>query len=76
MECGGTSGAVMNAANEVVVEAFLAQNIPFGSMVGIVTEVLENNSILDASALEAVVEADREARVHAAQLIASYKVNS
>ena len=76
MERGGTSGAVMNAANEVVVEAFLAQNIPFGSMVGIVTEVLENNSILDASALEAVVEADREARVHAAQLIASYKVNS
>lgn len=76
MKLGGTAGAVLNAANEVVVHAFLEQKLSFGSMVGIVTDVLQNFSIKDRADLDAVVEADKEARVIATQRISSHKVNS
>ncbi len=39
---GGASGAVLNAANEAAVEAFLAGKIPFGLIVPIVEQVLED----------------------------------
>ncbi|MCK5558112.1 MAG: 1-deoxy-D-xylulose-5-phosphate reductoisomerase, partial [Candidatus Hydrogenedentes bacterium] len=39
---GGASGAVMNAANETAVEAFLAGKMPFGRIVPIVEQVLED----------------------------------
>lgn len=73
---GGTAGAVFNAANEVVVEAFLQHSLPFGSMVGIVEQVLENMSIQDLVDFETVVAADQEARQQTISFIASLKVNS
>jgi 1-deoxy-D-xylulose-5-phosphate reductoisomerase len=73
---GGTAGAVFNAANEVVVEAFLQHSLPFGSMVGIVEQVLENISIQDLVDFETVVAADQEARQQTLSFIASQKVNS
>ena len=76
MNQGGTAGAVFNAANEVVVEAFLEQSLPFGSMIAIVEEVLGNSSISDHVTFDSVVEADSEARKQASALIASHKVNS
>ncbi len=72
---GGTAGAVFNAANEVVVESFLEQSLPFGSMVAIVKEVLENISISDHVSLDSVVQADKEAREFAKVQVASHKVN-
>ena len=75
MKQGGTSGAIMNAANEKVVDAFLAQKLSFGSMMPIVTEVLESILIQEAACIEAVVEADREARALTDKLIALSKVN-
>lgn len=76
MKKGGTAGAVFNAANEVVVDGFLQHSLPFGSMVAIVEEVLGNMSIVKHVNLEALVEADQEARSQAVALIASLKVNS
>lgn len=73
---GGTAGAVFNAANEVVVDAFLEHSLPFGSMVAIVEEVLHRITICDHVDFETVVEADREAREQADLLLASYQVNS
>jgi len=73
---GGTAGAVFNAANEVVVEAFLQHSLPFGSMVGIVEQVLENISIEDRVDFDSVVAADQEAREHTLAIIASQKVHS
>ena len=73
---GGTAGAVFNAANEIVVEAFLEQSLPFGSMIGIVEEVLGNISISDHVTLDTVIRADTEARKQATALIASTKVSS
>jgi 1-deoxy-D-xylulose-5-phosphate reductoisomerase len=73
---GGTAGAVFNAANEIVVEAFLEQSLPFGSMIGIVEEVLGNISMSDHVTLDTVIRADAEARKQATALIASTKVSS
>lgn len=73
---GGTSGAIFNAANEVVVSSFLQHSLPFGSMVAIVEEVLDNFSISDCVSFESVVEADREAREFAKVRIASHRVNT
>lgn len=73
---GGTAGAVLNAANEVVVDAFLQHSLPFGSMVAIVEEVLGNMIIVDHVNFESVVEADQEARSRTVALIASQKVKT
>ena len=76
IERGGTAGAVFNAANEVVVDSFLEHSLPFGSMVAIVEEVLDNISISDCVSFESVVEADREAREFAKVRIASHSVST
>lgn len=62
MEAGGTSGAVLNAANEAAVEAFFKRRIPFGRIVGLASEAVEARPPGDASTLEAVLAADEAGR--------------
>ena len=71
IERGGTSGAILNASNEVVVDAFLQDGLPFGAMVAIVKEVIGTLQIVDNADLESVLFADKEARLMTKQLIAS-----
>jgi 1-deoxy-D-xylulose-5-phosphate reductoisomerase len=59
---GGTSGAVLNAANEVAVGAFLAGRIPFLRIVALVREVLMRHKTIRDPALPDVLAADRWAR--------------
>lgn len=68
---GGTSGAIINAANEVAVEGFLADSLPFGSIVRIVEKTLGAVQSFQASSLEAVCAADQEARSVAKQHVAA-----
>ena len=58
----GTLPAVMNAANEVAVEAFLNEVIPFPKIWGLVEEVMGQHSVVQSPSLEALIEADNEAR--------------
>ncbi len=76
IERGGTSGTILNGANEVVVEHFLQVGLPFGAMVAIVKEVLGNMEVSDQVDMETVIAADKEARARAVEIVASYKVNS
>ena len=64
-EAGGTLPGVFNAANEVAVEAFLAEQIPFPRIWGMVEEVMQKHSTLSSPDLEAIIEADRWARIEA-----------
>src|SRR5216117_3818381 len=59
---GGTVPTAFNAANEVAVERFLAERIPFGCIAGIIERVLERHAAGAAESLEAVLAADAEAR--------------
>ena len=72
IKLGGTAGAIFSAANEVAVEGFLKQSLPFGSIVRIVKKTLASIEVSPALNLEAVSAADLEARSVATELIASY----
>ena len=70
IRAGGCTGAVLNAADEVAVEAFCEGKIHFGRIVEIVQEVLERTSIKAEISLETVLSADVEARKVAEEIIA------
>jgi len=69
MQAGGASPAVLNAANEVAVEAFLAGNIAFGAIPDVVAKVMALPYPGQADSLERVLAADRWAREQAAHTI-------
>lgn len=62
---GGTAPTVFNAANEVAVAAFLDRRIPFGRMSDTIHAVLDAHTVMPATTLEAVRDADRWARARA-----------
>ncbi len=66
---GGVSPAVFNAANEEAVAAFLAGTISFGRISEVIEGVLDAHMAAAASSLDAVREADREARACARKLL-------
>jgi 1-deoxy-D-xylulose-5-phosphate reductoisomerase len=67
---GGTMPAVLNAANEVAVEAFLAGRIPFLAIARVVEESLERHRPdLAPAGAEVILEADRWARAEAESII-------
>jgi 1-deoxy-D-xylulose-5-phosphate reductoisomerase len=68
---GGVAPAIINAANEVAVEAFLQERLGFVDIVSIAAEVLDSapKSAESELNLDDVLEADANARVRAASLI-------
>ena len=64
-EAGGTLPGVFNAANEVAVEAFLAEQIPFPRIWGIVEEVMQKHIHISSPDLDAIIDLDRWARSEA-----------
>jgi 1-deoxy-D-xylulose-5-phosphate reductoisomerase len=66
---GGTLPAVFNAANEVAVDAFRAEKIPFPGIWKCVAAVMDTHSVLPSDTLESVVAADRWARETAAGFV-------
>lgn len=66
---GGTAPAVMNAANEVAVNAFLSNKIDFPSIWETVEQTLATCSAQDASSVEALIAADEDARRIAKEII-------
>ena len=69
LRVGGTASAMLNAANEVAVDAFLAGCIPFGRIAWIVRETMERVPAGALVSLEDVFEADASARRMAASLL-------
>ncbi|WP_236645328.1 1-deoxy-D-xylulose-5-phosphate reductoisomerase [Aidingimonas lacisalsi] len=62
MAFGETAPAVLNAANEVAVEAFLSGRMPFNGIASLVEEVLENATLVKANELDVILEEDAKAR--------------
>jgi len=69
MEAGGTAPAILNAANEVAVEAFLEGRLEFMGISRIVGKVLEQAAVQTADDIRTVLESDKQARVLAEQYI-------
>lgn len=66
---GGTLPAVMNAANEVAVDAFLQEDMPFLTIPALIEAVMKRHSVQPIHHLEEVLAADQWARQTAHSLI-------
>ena len=70
---GGTMPAVLNASNEVVVEAFIAEKIGFTDIPRVVEKTLSLHWQKEISSIGDVLEADRWARDKATKIINELK---
>ena len=72
-ETGGTQPAVMNAANEVAVAAFLDRQVSFSRIWQIVEEVMNRHASVAHPDLDAILQADQWARGEAQGCVKSLK---
>ncbi len=66
---GGTLPAVMNAANEIAVQAFLGKQIGFLKIFKLISTTMELHTRIDNADLSGIIEADHWARETAKSLI-------
>ncbi|AAY90469.1 1-deoxy-D-xylulose-5-phosphate reductoisomerase [Pseudomonas protegens] len=66
-EAGNSAPAMLNAANEVAVSAFLERRIRYPEIASIIDEVLTREPVVAVNELDAVFAADARARVLAQQ---------
>jgi 1-deoxy-D-xylulose-5-phosphate reductoisomerase len=72
-EIGGTLPAVMNAANEMAVAAFLDRQVRFPDIWQIVEEVMNRHKSVAHADLDAILEADQWARAQARKCVEALK---
>jgi 1-deoxy-D-xylulose-5-phosphate reductoisomerase len=74
LRTGGTMTAVLNAANEIAVESFLSERIPFTGICKVVESTMEQHHPIPDPVLEDVLEADRWARDRAGASVAQMQL--
>jgi 1-deoxy-D-xylulose-5-phosphate reductoisomerase len=72
LRVGGTAPAILNAANEIAVEAFLADRISFMDIPLMIESVLEASVIEEVSSIEQLSMVDAEARRAASLWLKNY----
>jgi 1-deoxy-D-xylulose-5-phosphate reductoisomerase len=70
-EIGGTLPAVLNAANEIAVQAFCDRQISFTDITTTVSRTMDSHEIIDHPALDEILSADTWAREAASQILTS-----
>ncbi|MDP3776245.1 1-deoxy-D-xylulose-5-phosphate reductoisomerase [Methylotenera sp.] len=74
LDAGGTAPAILNAANEVAVEAFLADQIGFMDIPALIESVLTASSIEAVTSIPQLVDVDTRARLSAKSWLKSLSV--
>jgi 1-deoxy-D-xylulose-5-phosphate reductoisomerase len=69
VRAGGTAPAILNAANEVAVAAFLDRRIAFTAIAEVVGASLQASEVVPAETLGQLLEVDRRTRLLAEQLV-------
>lgn len=69
IERGGTLPSIMNSANEVAVEQFLAGKIRFTEIVEIISRVMESLHFIEQPTIEEIFESNREASIKAKEYL-------
>ena len=72
IEKGGTCSAILNAANEVAVQAFLDHKIAFIHIAPVIEQTLSSVSSTAATSIEVVMDSDHAARQTAQQLVEQF----
>lgn len=65
LDAGGTAATVLNAANEIAVNAFLTKRIGFMGIPDLIASTLDGMPIEAVSSVEHLIETDQLARQHA-----------
>ena len=73
MRKGGNMPCIMNAANEVAVDAFLNESIRFTDIPAVISRCMEKCSFVKEPDLDGILETDRLTREFASNLIAKNK---
>jgi 1-deoxy-D-xylulose-5-phosphate reductoisomerase len=73
LRAGGTAPALLNAANEVAVQAFLERRIGFRDIDRVIARVMHENPHGAASSIDAVMAQDARARSAAEQIVAGLR---
>ena len=68
-QSGETLPAVLNAANEMAVQAFLKQRVPFVKIPEVIGKTMESHTVLTNPSFDDIIESDRWAREQARYLI-------
>jgi 1-deoxy-D-xylulose-5-phosphate reductoisomerase len=78
LRAGGSAPAVLNAANEVAVEAFLGGRLSFPGIAAVVADALdrEQGALAAVGSLDDVLAADARGRTRAAAVLAKYAAAS
>lgn len=69
MEKGGNMACIMNAANEIAVDAFLAEKLSFLGMSEVIEQAMERVNYINHPSLNDYAETDTEAREYTKSLI-------
>ncbi len=69
---GGTAPAILNAANEVAVDAFLSGDVAFLQLSDVVEQTLNASKISPASDLSTIIGADKDARHKAREVVGAF----
>jgi len=68
-QAGETLPAVLNAANEMAVQAFLKQRVPFVKIPEVIGKTMESHTVVTNPSFNDIIESDRWAREQARNLI-------
>jgi 1-deoxy-D-xylulose-5-phosphate reductoisomerase len=74
MEAGGTAPVILNAANEIAVDAFLQRRIPFTTIHRVIEGTMERCTVNAADTVQEILDADALARATASELIMQARV--
>ncbi len=74
MDAGGTAPTILNAANEVAVEAFLNEQIGFTAIARVIEQTLEQMSVREADSLATIFDDDEAAREVAHRITQLYSL--
>ncbi len=69
LKYGGTSAAILNAANEVAVDSFLQLRIKFTDIVRVIEHVLSEMTVSDGNTLQEILLDDKKSRQTAVKFI-------
>jgi len=69
MEKGGNMPCVLNAANEIVVQAFLEDKIGFLQMSDVIAKALDKMPLIKKPTIDDYMQCDKETRLLTTELI-------
>ncbi|PVV07937.1 MAG: 1-deoxy-D-xylulose-5-phosphate reductoisomerase [gamma proteobacterium symbiont of Ctena orbiculata] len=76
IQAGGTASVILNAANEVAVEAFLSERLAFTEIAWVVDETLQRLVVEKVEDLNSLLSIDREGRAIAEQVVQNRVLSS